>query len=169
MKRRCFVAHLTRLCVAVSVAQWRVLANSSSFNASNSHAVSLQLRAMFAELAYLLLPLQPAESQVYTVVASHLIRQMVTQPVTDKILNSGVDQLNRQTGRPWLSLSRAERKAVMMKVMDTPFIAIVRWITHEQVLRSRKVWAQVGYQGSAIEQGGYLKRGFNDIDWLPAH
>jgi hypothetical protein len=26
----------------------------------------------------------------------------------------------------------------------------------------------VGYGGSAIEQGGYINRGFDDIDWLEA-
>jgi hypothetical protein len=25
----------------------------------------------------------------------------------------------------------------------------------------------VGYGGSAIEQGGYINRGFDEIDWLP--
>ena len=25
----------------------------------------------------------------------------------------------------------------------------------------------LGYEGSSFEQGGYLHRGFNDLDWLP--
>ncbi len=167
MKRRFFVTNLSRLSVAITIAPWRVLANSPSVNGSNSNSASLQVRAMFAELAYLLLPLQPADSEIYQIVAEHLMRQMVARPATHKLLSNGLDQLNQSAERGWLSVSRAERKVVMVRFIELPYIAIVRWVTHEQVLRNRHVWAQVGYQGSAIEKGGYLKRGFNDIDWLP--
>jgi hypothetical protein len=30
------------------------------------------------------------------------------------------------------------------------------------------LWAKLGYEGSSAEHGGYIHRGFNDIDWLPA-
>ena len=29
-----------------------------------------------------------------------------------------------------------------------------------------RVWAHIGYEGSSFERGGYLQRGFDDIDWL---
>lgn len=29
------------------------------------------------------------------------------------------------------------------------------------------VTSQFGYQGPSLEQGGYLQRGFDDLDWLP--
>ena len=28
------------------------------------------------------------------------------------------------------------------------------------------VWAKLGYEGSSAEHGGYIHRGFDDIDWL---
>ena len=30
-----------------------------------------------------------------------------------------------------------------------------------------EIWPKFGYEGSSAEHGGYLHRGFNDIDWLP--
>ena len=30
-----------------------------------------------------------------------------------------------------------------------------------------EIWPKFGYEGSSAEYGGYLHRGFNDIDWLP--
>ena len=30
-----------------------------------------------------------------------------------------------------------------------------------------ELWPKFGYEGSSAEHGGYIKRGFNDIDWLP--
>ncbi len=31
---------------------------------------------------------------------------------------------------------------------------------------NKAVWPLFGYEGSSWEKGGYLNRGFNDIDWL---
>ena len=31
----------------------------------------------------------------------------------------------------------------------------------------KEVWPKFGYEGSSAEHGGYIKRGFADIDWLP--
>jgi hypothetical protein len=29
------------------------------------------------------------------------------------------------------------------------------------------VWAALGYEGSSYDKGGYINRGFNDLNWLP--
>ena len=31
----------------------------------------------------------------------------------------------------------------------------------------RELWDQIGYPGPSIPFGGYINRGFDDIDWLP--
>ena len=31
----------------------------------------------------------------------------------------------------------------------------------------REVWELLGYEGPSFDQGGYLNRGFDDLDWLP--
>jgi hypothetical protein len=28
------------------------------------------------------------------------------------------------------------------------------------------VWSLLGYEGSSYEKGGYLNRGFDDVNWL---
>lgn len=30
-----------------------------------------------------------------------------------------------------------------------------------------EVWSILGYEGSSFDKGGYIHRGFNDLDWLP--
>jgi hypothetical protein len=30
-----------------------------------------------------------------------------------------------------------------------------------------EVWTKFGYEGSSADKGGYINRGFNDINWLP--
>jgi len=30
-----------------------------------------------------------------------------------------------------------------------------------------EVWQAFGYEGASAHLGGYVNRGFNDLDWLP--
>jgi hypothetical protein len=30
-----------------------------------------------------------------------------------------------------------------------------------------EVWDLLGYEGASFDKGGYLHRGFDDLDWLP--
>ncbi|WP_128255474.1 hypothetical protein [Falsirhodobacter deserti] len=30
-----------------------------------------------------------------------------------------------------------------------------------------EVWSLLGYEGESFDKGGYIDRGFNDLDWLP--
>ena len=32
---------------------------------------------------------------------------------------------------------------------------------------NKEVWPKFGYEGASADKGGYINRGFNDIDWLP--
>ena len=31
----------------------------------------------------------------------------------------------------------------------------------------KEVWDILGYEGASYDKGGYINRGFNDLDWLP--
>jgi hypothetical protein len=31
-----------------------------------------------------------------------------------------------------------------------------------------EVWQILGWEGESFSKGGYLERGFDDLDWLPA-
>jgi hypothetical protein len=30
----------------------------------------------------------------------------------------------------------------------------------------KDLWTKFGYEGSSADKGGYINRGFNDIDWV---
>jgi hypothetical protein len=32
---------------------------------------------------------------------------------------------------------------------------------------NKEIWPKLGYEGASADKGGYIDRGFNDIDWLP--
>jgi hypothetical protein len=47
------------------------------------------------------------------------------------------------------------------------FFQMVYGETINGVYGNRAVWDMFGYEGSSVEKGGYLTRGFDDIAWLP--
>ena len=36
-----------------------------------------------------------------------------------------------------------------------------------EVYSDERTWHLVGYEGPSFDKGGYINRGFNDLDWLP--
>ncbi|MEM9843593.1 MAG: hypothetical protein AAF965_02245 [Pseudomonadota bacterium] len=57
--------------------------------------------------------------------------------------------------------------AHMESIADTPFFQMVRGKTVVTLYNDHEVWGILGYEGASFDQGGYINRGFNDLDWLP--
>jgi hypothetical protein len=55
---------------------------------------------------------------------------------------------------------------ILLRLQRTSAFANFWPIAVRHIFRNRFVWALLGYQGSSIEYGGYLERGFDDIGWL---
>ena len=61
----------------------------------------------------------------------------------------------------------ATADAIVAKATDAPFFALVRATTVVTLYNDAEVWKLIGYEGASFDQGGYLHRGFDDLDWLP--
>ncbi len=62
----------------------------------------------------------------------------------------------------------ADRVALLHAIEATPFFNKVRSGLVVSLYNQPEIWHRFGYEGSSAEYGGYINRGFNDIDWLPA-
>ncbi len=58
--------------------------------------------------------------------------------------------------------------ALLHGIEATPFFNKVRSGLVVSLYNQPEIWHRFGYEGSSAEYGGYIARGFNDIDWLPA-
>ena len=47
------------------------------------------------------------------------------------------------------------------------FFGTVRGNAVVALYNDQEVWDILGYEGPSFDQGGYVNRGFNDLDWLP--
>jgi hypothetical protein len=94
-----------------------------------------------------------------------------TNVSTKKLLASGVEELNRLAkappGKTYADVPDEEvRVAVVKRIEHGPFFAKVYSATVVSFYNQRALWPIFGYQGPSSPKGGYLHRGFNDLDWL---
>jgi hypothetical protein len=59
-----------------------------------------------------------------------------------------------------------DRLAILRQIEATPFFAVVRSSLVVGLYNQKEVWPIFGYEGSSADKGGYINRGFSDIDWL---
>ena len=56
---------------------------------------------------------------------------------------------------------------ILQALERTPFFARLRGDLVVSFYNQPELWPKFGYEGSSAEHGGYIARGFADIDWLP--
>jgi hypothetical protein len=62
--------------------------------------------------------------------------------------------------------SESDRVAILVANQDTPFFNKLRSDLIVTLYNQKAVWPKFGYEGASADKGGYINRGFNDIDWV---
>jgi hypothetical protein len=60
----------------------------------------------------------------------------------------------------------ADRTAVLRDMQTDPFFQKIRSGLVTGLYNNKEVWPVFGYEGESASKGGYIHRGFNDLDWL---
>ncbi len=59
-----------------------------------------------------------------------------------------------------------DRVKVLQSIETTPFFQTVRAGLVTGLYNQKEVWPIFGYEGESFSKGGYIDRGFDDINWL---
>lgn len=70
-------------------------------------------------------------------------------------------------GDAFVTAPAAERLAALRGIERTPDFQVFRFHSLVMLYNDPSVTRTFGYQGPSLSHGGYLNRGFDDIDWLP--
>lgn len=65
------------------------------------------------------------------------------------------------------ALDDAAALAHLHKMAATDFFTQVQGKALLAFYDDPEVWEHLGYEGPSFDKGGYVNRGFNDLDWLP--
>lgn len=85
------------------------------------------------------------------------------------VLTEGIGFLATTTGRrpeEFASLLEPEQVAALTRLEHTPFFTAIAAEVVVNLYSQPDVWPCFGYEGPSNDLGGYLNRGFDDIDWL---
>jgi hypothetical protein len=80
-------------------------------------------------------------------------------------LEQGVAALDE--GGRFVDLDEAAQEAAVAAVEGSDYFELVRSTAVVELYDNPLVWKAFGYEGPSVHLGGYLHRGFDDLDWLP--
>ena len=86
-------------------------------------------------------------------------------------LEEGVDSLNQAAqaahGVNYVDVGwEIQRVDILRGMEDSAFFQSLRGSLVTGIYNNPDVWPIFGYEGESASQGGYINRGFDDIDWL---
>ena len=102
---------------------------------------------------------------VYARVGEKLAETAREDPGTARTIEDGVSALNGS--RPFADLLADEQLEALKGIEGSDFFELVRSTAVVEVYSDQRTWQLVGYEGPSFDKGGYIDRGFNDLDWLP--
>lgn len=82
-------------------------------------------------------------------------------------LLQGLEDLDRLRDKPFVSLPADTALTLLRGIQDTAFFQGVLGVAIVAFYDDHEVWDRLGYEGPSFDKGGYLHRGFDDLDWLP--
>lgn len=95
-----------------------------------------------------------------------------TDPAVKTMLEDGIKRLDADAQDRHKSAYsdigwEIDRVALLQGIEHTEFFKKLRSDLVVSLYNQHELWPKFGYEGSSSEKGGYINRGFNDIDWLP--
>jgi hypothetical protein len=118
-----------------------------------------------------LFPHDRLDDSFYAKAIAPLLVEGSKDPAVQKLLVSGIGQLNAATmasvGKHYADVAgESVRIAAIKKIEGSEFFTKVYTSTMTPLYNQPELWPKFGYEGPSSAQGGYLHRGFSDIDWL---
>jgi hypothetical protein len=139
------------------------MATESTTSAAEGSTALQQLtdlvRAMFPHPSFPDGPYQRCAQSILDAAAADV--RMRTQ------LDQGLRDLDAIGGAPFAELDAARQLEILRGISSTEFFQGVRGAVITSLYDDREVWSLLGYEGASYAQGGYIKRGFDDLNWLP--
>lgn len=132
---------------------------------SETATLSSAAMAAITAAARTMYPHDVLPDDVYVRVGDRLAEVAREDSGAARMIEEGVWALNG--GRVFAELSADEQLEALMGVEGSEFFEVVRSTTVGEVYSDERTWQLCGYEGPSFDKGGYISRGFDDLDWLP--
>ncbi len=157
--------------VVMSIASSGMIVGADSAWAAMAKAVKPESFATLVQMARDIYPHDRLADKYYAKVIEGLDGAAAKSDDDKTLLESGVADLNKAAQAThkvdyaavgW----EAERVALLKAMESSGFFQKVRGSLVTGIYNNPEVWPIFGYEGPSAEEGGYINRGFDDINWL---
>lgn len=156
VNRRSFLASATGAALVVALPSCR----------STSGLGERDRRALL-RMARLLYPHEALTDDVYLEALAPFLALADDDPALARELQSGLESLDGTAGADWSGAPVEDQVRALTRIEDGTFFGTVQEAVRTRLYEHPEVWDFLGYEGPSLELGGYINRGFDDIDWLP--
>ncbi|MER1995119.1 MAG: hypothetical protein ABTA24_01295 [Arthrobacter sp.] len=133
----------------------------------NQTNLTPEARAILERIIRVAFPHPNFPDAAYERMADRIVAEADSSTWFRVVLTQGLIALGAQSEEPFLELSDDRALAVLRRVSDLEFFGFIRRTTVLNLYDDPEVWEVLGYEGPSFDEGGYLHRGFDDLDWLP--
>jgi hypothetical protein len=119
---------------------------------------------LLAAVARSLFPHDFLGDETYMRIAAAIDAKAAADQATAAILQAALAAFPHD----FTAMPEAQREDHVRRLERSPFFELVYAQTLTGLYGDPAVSALLGYEGSSVEFGGYINRGFDDISWLPA-
>jgi hypothetical protein len=107
----------------------------------------------------------------YAIAVKEYDEKSAADPVLKAQFDEGIAKLDQlamaKYGTRYVEVGwEAQRDTILREIENDPFFQKVRGGLVVGLYNQKEIWPVFGYQGESAIHGGYINRGFNDIDWL---
>ncbi|MBA4096826.1 MAG: Twin-arginine translocation pathway signal [Rhodospirillum sp.] len=162
MDRRAFLAASSAGAIAVAVGGNLVIGGNGAW-AMSTKALTGDEAAMLVRMARATYPHAMLDDAIYGKVVYSLDEKAAADPALLRSLQEGAATLK---SKKFDTLDEAGQEAVLKQIETSAPFQAVRGECVTGIYNNPDVWKVLGYEGPSAELGGYINRGFSDIDWL---
>lgn len=161
-----------------SIAVSASLVVGSGFLASSNAAWAMEVKALtpetMATLVQMARDIYPHDrfgDELYAAAVKSHDARSADEPEYKRMIDVGTTVLNNlakqqghdtYTGIGW----EADRLKILKSMQKNDFFQSIRGGLVVGLYNQQEVWDKLGYEGASFDKGGYINRGFDDINWL---
>jgi hypothetical protein len=119
--------------------------------------------ATLMSIARTIAPHDGLEDAAYALVVKAIDAAAAADEHIHALVSAGLAGL----GEDFATRTETARVSVLKAVEHSEFFQLLRSKTLGNLYSSAIAYAHFGYEGEAFSKGGYLYRGFNELNWLP--
>ncbi len=141
----------------------------------NAIAATASVAAQKATLLRMARDIYPHEGFLddlpYLAVIDAMLTESEKDPKVANLMASGLDELEKHANAihksSYVEINNLDyREAILRTIQSTAFFQKVRGSLMMGIYNNKTLWPKFVYDGSSWEEGGFINKGFDKIDWL---